>query len=141
PGGGAKLPAGAGTLFLVGYNFVGTLLRAFGDSRTPLYFVLLATALAAVLAPALIAGLGLGVAGASYAVVLGQAAAFLYSLWYLAGRSSPYRLRPRRAGFAELRTILELGVPSGVQMVVIYAGMTVILSLVNSFGPDVVAGF
>ena len=131
----------AGTLFLVGYNFVGTLLRAFGDSRTPLYFVLLATALAAVLAPALIAGLGMGVTGASYAVVLGQAAAFLYSLWYLARRSSPYRLRPRRAGVAELRTILELGVPSGVQMVVIYAGMTVILSLVNSFGPDVVAGF
>src|SRR5690606_24109576 len=51
----------AGTLFLVGYNFVGTLLRAFGDSRTPLYFVLLATGLAAVLAPAFMAGLGTGV--------------------------------------------------------------------------------
>jgi len=131
----------AGTLFLVGYNFVGTLLRAFGDSRTPLYFVLLATGLAAVLAPAFMAGLGTGVSGAAYAVVLGQAAAFLYSLWYLARRTGPYRVRPRRPGFPQLRTILELGIPSGVQMVAIYAGMTVILSLVNGFGPDVVAGF
>lgn len=131
----------AGTLFLVGYNFIGTLLRAFGDSRTPLYFVLLATGLAAVLAPGFMAGLGMGVSGAAYAVVLGQAAAFLYSLWYLARRASPYRMRPRRPAFAQVRTILELGIPSGVQMVVIYAGMTVILSLVNSFGPDVVAGF
>src|SRR5699024_8451648 len=45
------------TLFLVGYNFVGTLLRAFGDSRTPLYFVLLATVLAGLLGPFFIAGL------------------------------------------------------------------------------------
>ncbi|MCE7032988.1 MATE family efflux transporter [Lysobacter sp. GX 14042] len=130
-----------GTVFLVGYNFIGTMLRAFGDSRTPLYFVLLATVLAAIITPLLIVGRGMGVNGAAWAVVLAQAAAFLYSLWYLARSSGRYRLRPQRPKFAQLRTILELGIPSGVQMIVIYAGMTVILSLVNAFGADVVAGF
>jgi len=131
----------AGTLFLVGYNFIGTMLRAFGDSRTPLYFVVLATVLVALLTPLLILGAGFGVAGAAWAVVLAQAAAFVYAVWFLARSSGRYRLRPRRASMAQLGTILELGIPSGVQMVVIYAGMTVILSLVNSFGADVVAGF
>jgi len=130
-----------GTLFLVGYNFIGTMLRAFGDSRTPLYFVLLATVLAAVLGPLFIAGLGMGVAGAAWAMVLAQATAFLYSLVYLARRPGRYPLRPRLPGFSEFRTILELGIPSGIQMIVIYAGSAVILSLVNSYGDGVVAGF
>ena len=131
----------AGTVFLVGYNFIGTLLRAFGNSRTPLYFVVLATVLAGVLAPLLIEGVGMGVAGAAWAMVLAQGAAFVYSLVFLARRPAEYPFRLRLPGLAEFRTILELGVPSGVQMVVIYAGTAVILSLVNSFGGQVVAGF
>src|SRR5690606_9837388 len=108
----------AGTVFLVGYNFVGTLLRAFGNSRTPLYFVMLATVLAGALAPLLIEGLGLGIAGAAWAMVLAQGAAFVYSLVFLARRPREYPFRPRLPGLAEFRTILELGVPSGVQLVV-----------------------
>ncbi|HLS68190.1 MAG TPA: MATE family efflux transporter [Kiloniellales bacterium] len=130
-----------GTLFLVGHNFVGTMLRAFGDSRTPLYFVLLATVLAAILAPFLISGLGLGVPGAAWAMVLAQAAAFVYALIYLLRRPERYPLRPRWPELAQFRTILELGIPSGAQMIVIYAGSAVILSLVNAYGEAVVAGF
>src|SRR5690625_1213048 len=130
-----------GTLFLVGHNFVGTMLRAFGDSRTPLYFVLLATVLAAILAPFLISGLDLGVPGAAWAMVLAQAAAFVYALIYLLRRPERYPLRPRWPELAQFRTILELGIPSGAQMIVIYAGSAVILSLVNAYGEAVVAGF
>lgn len=130
-----------GTLFLVGYNFIGTLLRAFGDSRTPLYFVLLATVLAGVLGPLFIAVAGLGVAGAAWAMVLAQGIAFVYSLIYLRRRPGRYPLSPRRPAARDFRTIFELGIPSGVQMIVIYAGSAVILSLVNSFGDGVVAGF
>ncbi len=130
-----------GTLFLLGYNFTSTMLRGFGDSRTPLYFVLLATVLAAVLAPLSIAGLGLGVDGAAWAMVLAQGTAFLYSLVYLARRPRRYSLKPRLPGLGEFRTIMELGIPSGIQMIVIYAGAAVILSLVNAYGEDVVAGF
>lgn len=131
----------AGTLFLVGYNFIGTMLRAFGDSRTPLYFALLATVLAGILGPVFMAGLGLGVEGAAWAMVLAQAIAFLYGIVHLARRPARYPFRPRRPFFSEFRTIFDLGLPSGIQMIVIYAGSAVILSLVNSYGDNVVAGF
>lgn len=131
----------SGIFLLVGYNFIGTVLRAFGDSKTPLYFVLLATSLTAVLAPLFIAGLDMGIAGAANALVLAQAMAFLYSLFYLANKFKGHVFRIQRPKIDEVKTIMELGIPSGVQMIVIYAGMTVILSLVNSLGTDAVAGF
>src|SRR5690554_4880737 len=76
-----------GTLFLTGYNFIGSLLRAFGDSKTPMYFVLLATVLTAVLNPLFIAGFDLGIAGAAWAMILAQTLPFLSSLTYLSGLS------------------------------------------------------
>jgi len=131
----------SGIFLLVGYNFISTVLRAFGDSKTPLYFVLLATILTAVLAPLFIAGLDMGIAGAASALVLAQTVAFLYSLFYLANNFKGHAFKIQRPKIAEVKTILQLGIPSGVQMIVIYAGMTVILSLVNSLGADAVAGF
>ena len=130
-----------GILFLSGYNFIGTVLRAFGDSKTQLYFVLVATVLNAVLAPLFMAGFGLGVAGAAYATVLAQAAAFLYSLIWLAMKFGQYSFRLQLPQLSQVSTILRLGIPAGTQMIVIYAGMTVILSIVNTFGESVVAGF
>ncbi|RHW43619.1 MATE family efflux transporter [Neobacillus notoginsengisoli] len=130
-----------GTLFLVGYNFIGTVLRAFGDSRTPLYFVLLATVLNAGFDPLFIAGFGMGVAGAAYATVLAQTLAFLYSLFYLGRRFKHHSFKFQVPKWVEIKTILRLGIPSGIQMIVIYAGMTVILSVVNTFGESTVAGF
>lgn len=130
-----------GIFFLVGYNFVGTVLRAFGDSKTPLHFVLLATVLTAVLGPLFIVGFSLDVAGAAWAIVMAQSGAFLYSVVYLWKRYPHHGFRLRPPKFEEVKTILELGVPSGVQMIVIHAGMTILLSLVNTLGADAVAGY
>lgn len=130
-----------GTLFLVGYNFIGTALRAFGDSKTPLYFVLLATVLNAILDPLFIAGFDMGVRGAAFATVLAQTLTFIWSLIYIARRFKHHSFKFRPPKWMEVKTILKLGVPSGIQMVVIYAGMTVILSVVNTFGESTVAGF
>lgn len=131
----------AGTALLVGYNFIGSALRAFGDSRTPLYFVLMATVLMAVLAPLFMGVVKLGVAGAALAWLLAQSAAFIGSLVYLAHKFSGHTFRLRVPRRDEIATILNQGIPSGLQMLVIYAGITVILSLVNSLGPAAVAGF
>ncbi|CEA00887.1 putative transporter-like membrane protein [Pseudomonas saudimassiliensis] len=131
----------AGTLLLVGYNFISTVLRAFGDSRTPLYFVLLATGLITLLSPLFIGVFGWGMAGAALAVVAAQGGAFLYSLVHLARKFPGHGFRLRWPQWVEAQTILRLGIPSGAQMVVIHAGTTVILSLVNSLGAHAVAGF
>ena len=130
-----------GTLFLVGYNFIGTILRAFGDSKTPLYFVLMAAVLTAVLDPLFIAVFKLGVAGSAYATVLAQGSAFIYSLFFLARRHGHQGFQLTPPKWVEVKTIMQLGIPSGMQMIVIYAGLTVILSVVNTFGDAVVSGF
>jgi putative MATE family efflux protein len=66
-----------GILFLFGYNFIGTILRALGDSKTPLTFVFAAVLLNTVLDPLFISVLGGGVQGAAYATVMSQGLAFL----------------------------------------------------------------
>lgn len=130
-----------GTLFLVGYNFVITVLRAFGDSKTPLYFVFIATLLNAVLDPLLIAGFKMGVSGAAIATIVAQTLTFICSLMYLAKKYNNHRFKLQTPKWIEVKKILQLGIPSGLQMIVIFAGMTVILSVVNNYGASIVAGF
>lgn len=131
----------ASTLLLVGYNFISTVLRAFGDSRTPLYFVLLATLLITLLSPLFMGLFQWGITGAALAFVAAQGGAFLYSLLHLARKFPGHGFRLQLPRWVEVQTIMRLGVPSGAQMVVIHAGTTVILSLVNSLGAHAVAGF
>lgn len=130
-----------GMLFLFGYNFISTVLRALGDSKTPMRFVLLAVVLNIGLDPLFIAGFHLGVEGAAYATVISQGAAFLYGLTYvLYLKLAPFRL-PILPKKQEVGLILNLGIPSGLQMGVISAGVAAIMSVVTGFGNDVVAGF
>lgn len=130
-----------GMLFLFGYNFISTVLRALGDSKTPIRFVMIAVALNIVLDPLFIAVFNMGVKGAAYATVISQGIAFLYGIIYVLRRKlAPFRLPtiPRRH---EIGLILNLGIPSGLQMAVISAGVAAIMSVVTGFGDDVVAGF
>lgn len=131
----------AGILFLFGYNFIGTVFRALGDSRTPIRFVFFAVVLNAVLDPLFIEVWGLGLNGAAYATILSQGVSFLYGLYYsLRKRLIPFSV-PRWPHRQEVSMILKLGIPAGLQMMVISAGTAAIMSVVTSFGGHVVAGF
>lgn len=130
-----------GMIFLFGYNFISTVLRALGDSRTPMRFVILAVVLNAVLDPLLIHTAGFGIRGAAYATVISQGVAFTYGVIYvLRRRLVPLQL-PHIPAWVEVRTILHLGIPAGLQMSVISAGSAAIMSVVAGFGADVVGGF
>lgn len=130
-----------GIIFLFGYNFIGTVLRAVGDSKTPLQFVFIAVVLNAVLDPLFIAGFGWGIQGAAIATVVSQATAlFIGMVIVLRRRSVPFTI-PSIPKLEELLLILKLGIPSGLQMTAISAGSMMIMSVVNSFGESVVAGF
>ncbi|MBM7553641.1 MATE family efflux transporter [Thalassobacillus pellis] len=130
-----------GILFLMGYNFIGTVMRALGDSRTPLRFVFLAVILNAVLDPVFISVFDWGIAGAAYATVISQGIAFLYGVFLVLRQNlAPFSV-PFLPTKNEVALILRLGIPSGLQMSVISAGVAAIMSVVTSFGSDVVAGF
>lgn len=83
----------------------------------------------------------MGIEGAAYATILSQGISFLLGVLYSAKKKIiPYTL-PSLPKFEEVRLILKLGLPAGLQMTVIAGGVTAIMSVVNSFGSDVVAGF
>lgn len=130
-----------GILFLFGYNFISTVLRAIGDSKTPLRYVTIAVCLNVIFDPLFIAGFNGGVQGAAYATILSQGIAFVYGLYdVLSKRLVPFSL-PKLPKWSEVKLILHLGIPSGLQMAVISAGSAAIMSVVTSFGGEVVGGY
>lgn len=130
-----------GILFLFGYNFISTVLRALGDSKTPLRFVLLAVLLNIVLDPLFIAGLNWGIQGAALATIAAQGSAFIYGLLYVLYHKLVPFSWPTLPNREEVGLILHLGIPSGLQTAVISAGSAAIMSVVTSFGEHVVAGY
>lgn len=130
-----------GILFLFGYNFISTVYRALGNSKTPLRFVMIAVVLNAVLDPLFIYVFQWGIQGAAYATVVAQGAAFFYGLVLSIRRKFIPFSMPSRPKKAEISLILTQGIPSGLQMMVISAGSAAIMSVVASFGKDTVAGF
>lgn len=130
-----------GIPFLFGYNFVSTVLRALGDSKTPIRFVALAVLLNSVLDPVLIAGFRLDIVGAALATVLAQGLAFGYGLSYSIQKAGvPYTV-PHLPQWRYLKVLFRLGIPSGLQMTVISGGNMAIVGVVARFGEDVLAGF
>ncbi len=130
-----------GILFLFGYNFIGTVMRALGDSKTPIRYVAIAVVLNAILDPIFIHSFNLGIDGAAYATVISQGVAFLYGMIdSIKRRLVPFTM-PKLPKRNEVFTILKLGIPSGLQMTVISAGVMAIMGVVNTFGDNVVAGF
>src|SRR5699024_5993047 len=121
-----------GILFLFGYNFISTVLRAIGDSKSPLRFVLIAVVLNVILDPLFISGFNLGIEGAALATIVSQGTAFLYGMYFvLRHKLIPFQL-PYLPKFSEVTLILKLGIPAGLQMSVITAGSAAVMSVVTT---------
>ncbi|MDS9473239.1 MATE family efflux transporter [Sporosarcina pasteurii] len=130
-----------GMLFLFGYNFIGTVYRSVGDSKTPLYFVLTAVILNTILDPVFISVFGWGIEGAAYATILSQGVAFGLGVYFTVTKNLVPFSKPSLPSKQEVGSILKLGIPAGLQMSVISAGSMAIMSVVASFGAPVVAGY
>src|SRR5699024_5663972 len=98
-------------LFLLGYNFIGTVLRSLGDSRTPMRFVMLAVSLTIVLDPLFIAGFNLGIQGAAYATIAAHGSAFIYGLVYVLHRKLATFTLPPLPSRKQVGLILNLRIP------------------------------
>ncbi|MDL2264403.1 MATE family efflux transporter [Synergistaceae bacterium OttesenSCG-928-I11] len=125
------------------YNVTYGILRAYGNSRGGLYFLLVAAIMNVALDLLFIVHFGWGVAGAAIATVLSQLCAALASMLYLV-RSFPH-LRPR-FGFGgrergKMRTISIISAPIIVQQGIFAVGFTIMQRLVNSFGPHSIEGY
>lgn len=126
------------------------MLRGVSDTVTPLKALVLSTVLGLVFTPAFILGWAglprMGVASGALASVLSTACALLWLGWHLRRRLHPLApdatlMRHLRIDPRLLATVLRIGVPTGLQMIVISLAELALLSLVNGFGSDATAAY
>ncbi|MCD1268784.1 MATE family efflux transporter [Microbacterium sp. MEC084] len=133
------LGAGA-TMF---FNQLSGIIRAIGDSRTPLLFLALACGLNVVLVILMVGPLGWGVAGAALATVLSQAVSVALCLLYVWRRMPVLIVRRAqwRVSRADLAEHLRLGLPMGFQASIIAIGILTVQVALNTLGSEAVAAY
>lgn len=133
----------SGLIFNFGYNVFASILRAVGDSKTPLYFLILSTTLNVFLDLWFVLSFGMGVAGVAWATLISQAISAILCVAYTFIRKPELRLH--RSDFTfdlhMLRMMLDFGVPTALQQALVSMGMMAVQGLVNSYGFQFMAGY
>ena len=125
------------------YNYASSMLRALGDSRTPLYFLILSCLLNIALDIFCVRTLQLGVFGAALATIIAQVIAGIGCLLY-ALKTNPYFQLSRENMRPDWRVIgksVRLGLPLAMQWSMIAVSTTALQAFVNSFGTEAMAAF
>jgi putative MATE family efflux protein len=126
------------------------MMRGVGDTRTPLRTLMLSTSIGLVLTPSFIRGWfglpQLGVASGAVATTIAFLIALAWLAFFLRRRHHPLApdavlARHLWVDFGVLRTVLKIGVPTGIQLVVISIAELALLSFVNGFGSDATAAY
>ena len=132
--------AGVWTMFL--YNMCTGILRNVGDSRRPLYYLILSSGLNVALDLLFVAVFHWGVASAALATVISQLVSALLCLWQLTHTQEICRveLRKLRIHGPTLRQLVQFGLPSGIQHSVTSIANVVVQSNINAFGSNAMAG-
>jgi len=132
-----------GTIPNLIYNMGSGILRAVGDSKRPLYFLITSCITNIVLDILFVVVLHMGVAGAALATILSQLASAIFVLYVLTHTTDSYHLSLSRLHIdgRMLQRIIRIGLPSGLQSVMYSSSNLIIQSGVNSLGTDTVAAW
>lgn len=132
-----------GMPFFMVYNYGAAILRAVGDTKRPLMFLIVAGVINAVLNMFLVIAFHMGVAGVAIATVISQMISCLLVLRCLYKTDSSYQLRFSRLCMKKfyLAQIFQVGIPAGIQSTVINFSNALLQSSVNSFGSTAMAGY
>ena len=132
-----------GMPFFMMYNYGAAILRAVGDTKRPLIFLIVSGVINAILNLFLVIGFHLDVAGVGIATVISQLVSCILVLRCLHHTESSYQLHlaKLRIRSVYLKQIFEVGVPAGIQSTVINISNAMLQSSVNSFGSIAMAGY
>lgn len=133
----------AGTITTVFYNMISNTLRALGDSRLPLIYLILSSVLNIVLDYILIVFCHMGVSGAAAATIISQFIASVLSFASSIKRYDEMKIEKRLWNFdiESILSHLKLGLLMGIQMSVMCIGQLVMQAAVNSLGTIAIAGY
>ncbi len=129
---------GAGLIFTAGYNMVSAVLRGMGDAKRPFLFIGIASVVNLVLDIVFTGFLGMGVAGAALATIIGQAVSFVFSLVYLIKHKEAFGFNFKKESFIMNKKyvgmIAALGTPMAIQSGAINISMLFVNSMINNVG-------
>ena len=133
---------GAGSIMIIAYNVLGSVMRGIGDSRTPLITVAIASVCNIVGDLLLIAGAHMGAEGAAIATVASQTVSVVVSFFLLRRRALPFSFSREhlRIESSILRRITRFGMPIALQDLLVGLSFLVILAIVNKLGLIASAG-
>lgn len=132
-----------GLFAMMAYNLLSGIMRSLGDSKTPLYFLIVSSIVNIFLALAFILYLGWGVPGSAVALVIAQAVSAILCMVYIYRRFPQLHISRKdfNLDWPELWAHLRMGLPMAVQFSVLGAGIIIIQSVCNKFGGQQIAGF
>jgi putative MATE family efflux protein len=133
----------SGIIIFFGYNGTSAVLRGLGDSKTPLYFLIIATVANIVLDLLFVAVFKWGVAGAAYATLISNGLAFGLAIYWLNKTHKLIRIAIKGLHFDRdiFRHSIRIGLPTGIQQTLVAMGALALMGIVNKFGTSVIAGF
>ncbi len=131
-----------GLPMLMLYNFGSSVLRAVGDTKRPMYFLIIASVVHIGLNLLMVIGFGLGVAGVAIATVASQALSAALVFNCLMHTQGPCRLYPKKLAvdWNRLGEMMRIGLPAGLQSAIFSVSNVLIQSSINSFGSIAMAG-
>lgn len=133
----------AGLCVTAAYNAFASVLRALGDGRSPLYFLIISAVINAGLDVLFIVKFHMGVEGCAYATVIAQGISALLCLVYIILKFDILKLQ--KTDFAPdvsmMQRLLSIGVPMGLQFSITAIGTIIVQSAINVFGADYIAGY
>ena len=133
----------AGLIVTAAYNALAAFLRALGDSRSPLYFLIISAAINVVLDIVFIVYGGMGVDGCADATVIDQAISALMCFIYIVKRYPILHLKREdfRISFRSWGRLLALGIHMALQFSITAIGTIIVQGAVNVYGEIYMAGF
>ena len=133
---------GAGSLIIICYNLIGSIFRGIGDSVTPLLTVAIACVFNIAGDLLLVAGFGMGTAGAAIATVFAQAVSVLISLLLIRKKELPFQFQRSQIGFHGdmISRITRIGLPIALQDFLVGISFLLIQVIVNTLGVTASAG-
>ena len=133
----------AGNVAIIFYNMMAAILRALGDSKTPLYFLIVSSVLNIILDLVLIINFKMGVAGAAYATVVSQGVSALLCVIYTYKKYKILRLKKEdfKVKKKYYRRHLKVGIPMALQFSITAIGIMTVQSAINIFGSTVIASY
>ena len=132
-----------GLLAVAAYYTPFSILRALGDSKTPLYFLAFCSVLNIILDLIFVVPLGMGVVGAAIATVLSQAVAAILCIIYALHKVPLFRMALQNAkpDSHYIKQNIKVGLPTGFQYALMYISSITLQRVVNGFGEVVIGAF